>query len=370
MEKHLVLAGGGHAHMQTLANLSRFQEKGHRVTLISPAEFHYYSGMGPGLLGGMYSPEMIRFQTRHTVEKQGGSFVLDKVSRIDPREKILTLQSGQTIAYDLVSFNTGSQVPEPPISEDTQDVFPVKPIEGLLKAQQRLVQIGSVHPFRVAVIGGGPSSAEIAGNIHRLLAENARYQAHIRIFAGQKFMARFSDPVRSRVLASLKKRSIEVLESGYVRHITQHQAVLESGYHCEADIFFLALGVKPSPIFKDSGLPTAADGGLLVNDFLQSTEYPDIFGGGDCIAFQKRPLNKVGVYAVRQNPVLLHNLQARLEHRPLIPFDPGGDYLLVFNLGDGTGVFQKKGLVFNGQTAFRIKDWIDRRFMKKFQAME
>ena len=112
------------------------------------------------------------------------------------------------------------------------------------------------------------------------------------------------------------------------------------------------------------------DGGLIVNKYLQSIDHPDIFGGGDCIYFKDNPLDKVGVYAVRENPVLLHNLMASLTGEELMEFDPGGDYLLIFNLGDGTGIFRKKFIQFNGRAAFLIKDYIDRKFMKKFQAIE
>ena len=92
--------------------------------------------------------------------------------------------------------------------------------------------------------------------------------------------------------------------------------------------------------------------------------------GGDCIHFDPEPLNKVGVYAVRQNPILFHNLMAALEARELQPFEPGGAYLLIFNLGSGYGLFHKSGITFGGKLAFLIKDWIDRRFMQKFQAAE
>jgi NADH dehydrogenase FAD-containing subunit len=107
-----------------------------------------------------------------------------------------------------------------------------------------------------------------------------------------------------------------------------------------------------------------------VNAYLQCIAYPDIFGGGDCIYFEPRPLDKVGVYAVRENPVLYANLMAALEGKPLQPFDPGGDYLLIFNLGGGKGVLKKKWLVLGGKPAFFIKDAIDRKFMKRFQALE
>jgi NADH dehydrogenase FAD-containing subunit len=106
---------------------------------------------------------------------------------------------------------------------------------------------------------------------------------------------------------------------------------------------------------------------LLVNPFLQSTTYPELFGGGDCISLAGNPLAKVGVYAVRQNPVLLHNLMAALEGGSLNPFRPGGTYMLIMNMGNGTGIFWKKNLVLNGRPAFLLKDFIDRRFMKKFQ---
>ncbi|MBW2484560.1 MAG: pyridine nucleotide-disulfide oxidoreductase, partial [Deltaproteobacteria bacterium] len=85
MNKHLVLVGGGHAHMVTLKNLKTFIGKGHKITVIGPSPYHYYSGMGPGMLSRTYSPDDIRFATEHVVKKQGGNFVLDKVTRIDPK---------------------------------------------------------------------------------------------------------------------------------------------------------------------------------------------------------------------------------------------------------------------------------------------
>ncbi|MCK5069872.1 MAG: pyridine nucleotide-disulfide oxidoreductase, partial [Desulfocapsa sp.] len=123
----------------------------------------------------------------------------------------------------------------------------------------------------------------------------------------------------------------------------------------------------PSAFFKESGLQTGLDGGLLVNKYLQCPKYPEIFGGGDCVWFGDQPLAKVGVYAVRENPVLFHNLKAQLQGTALQAFDPGGDYLLIFNLGNKLGVLRKNWFQISGWTAFIIKDWIDRKFMKKFQ---
>jgi NADH dehydrogenase FAD-containing subunit len=356
--------------MMALAGISGFIEKGHAVTVIGPSDYHYYSGMGPGMLGGFYTPKEIRFATRHVVEKQGGKFILGKAVRVDPEERVVYLESGAAVPYDVVSFNAGSRVPKPDMEGEPQNIYPVKPIERLQEARERIEALQSQKPLRIGVVGGGPSSVEIAGNLWRLCRNSGKNSAGIIVFAGSALMARFSEGIRKRARKSLLERGIRILEGNRVKKIRDRCAVLDAGDTHELDFVFLALGVRPGAIFKVSGLPTGPDGGLRVNKYLQCTEYPEMFGGGDCIYFQDQPLNRVGVYAVRQNPVLLHNLTAQLEGGVLQPFDPGGDYLLIFNLGDATGIFKKRRIIFNGRLAFVIKDYIDRRFMRKFQALE
>jgi NADH dehydrogenase FAD-containing subunit len=370
MAKHLVLVGGGHAHMVTLANIDSFVGKGHRVTVIGPSEHHYYSGMGPGMLGGIYSPSDVRFATKHVVEKQGGVFVLGKAVRVRPDERQIELESGETVSYDVVSFNAGSYVPRLNLSEETENIYPVKPIERLINAQARIKALALRRSITIGILGGGPSSVEIAGNIRHLTSGYGANQPRVKIFAGERLMAKYPEGVRSRIKKSLKSHGVEIHTKGFVQTIEPDGIILESGERYNLDLIFLAIGVKPNAIFERSGIPTGPDGGMVVNSCLQSIAYPEMFGGGDCIYFQDQPLDKVGVYAVRQNPVLHHNLMAALEDEPLQVFRPGGDYLLIFNMGGGKGVLRKKWLTFDGRLAFIIKDYIDKKFMKTFQAIE
>lgn len=370
MSKRLVLIGGGHAHMVTLANLAAIIQKGHQVTVIGPSDHHYYSGMGPGMLGGTYRSEEIRFATRQVVETQGGQFVRDRATGIDPERKVVILENGNPVPYDVLSCNAGSQVPKPAIDGNLADIFTVKPIERLMAAKDRLIDHFGRHAPNVVIVGGGPSSAEVAGNVWQLAAATGGNMPAITICAGSTFMSRFPASVRRKIVATLSRREITIREGVYVKSVFGDSVTFDNGDTLPADFIFLALGVEPSAIFGDSGIATGPDGGLRVNRFLQSTQYPDIFGGGDCIYFQDHPLDKVGVYAVRQNPVLFHNMVARLEGGDLMPFDPGGDYLLIFNLGGQVGVLKKGWLEFGGCPAFIIKDYIDRKFMREFQAIE
>lgn len=44
-----------------------------------------------------------------------------------------------------------------------------------------------------------------------------------------------------------------------------------------------------------------------------------------------------------------------------------GPFLIILNMGDDTGSTHKRGIVLRGRWLFRLKDTIDRRFMKRFQ---
>ena len=366
MTQHLVLAGGGHAHMVSLAHLRDFVELDWRVTVIGPSDYHYYSGMGPGMLGSTYEPDEIRFATRTQVEAQGGIFVRDTIVAVDPKQRRLALASGAQVDYDLVSFNTGSSVQLPEISGDQERIFTVKPIERLYEAREVIATQSTLRPLKVAVVGGGPAGAEISGNLRQLLVESS-HPAQVYLYAGHRFMGRFPEAVRDKSRSFLERAGVEIIENGYLQRIEDMRLVFDGEQSEALDFILLATGVHPSPFFKAAGMAVGPDGGLLVNRFLQHVDFPEIFGGGDCISFQEQELDKVGVYAVRENPVLFHNLKAMIQGQPLQAFDPGGDYLLIFNLGQGKGVLRKRWLNLSGRLAFRIKDWIDRKFIEQFQ---
>jgi NADH dehydrogenase FAD-containing subunit len=367
MGKHLVLAGGGHAHLTVLMNLAHYIERGHRATVIMPSSYQYYSGMGPGMLSGIYRPQEVRFNIRKMVQDRGGAFLEDKVSRIKPEGRILGLQSGEEIPYDVVSFNTGSEVPHQPLLPAPREtVRPVKPVINLLQGRQTIVRMLGEKELKLLVAGGGAAGVETTANLWRLV-QDEKGKARITLIGGRRVLAGMSGKVRDAVVRSFSRRGIEILEGCHLKEVKDREIHLSDGRSVAFDFAFLALGVKPSSLFAGSGLPVGEDGGLLVNPRLQSVAHPQIFGGGDCISLAGNPLAKVGVYAVRQNPVLYRNLLAALEGKEMQTFVPQKDYMLIFNLGDGRGVLWKKNFVWEGRLAFLLKDYIDRKFMRKFQ---
>ena len=168
MPKRLVFVGGGHAHLTALAGLRDTVRAGHRVTVIGPSPYHYYSGMGPGLLSGIYRPAEARFHVKKMAQDRGATFIEDRVVLVDPVRRTLLLGSGAEVRYDAVSFNTGSEVPLDLLHPSGDDVFPVKPIENLLAARRKIREADVGKRFRVVVVGGGSAAVEMAANLGHL----------------------------------------------------------------------------------------------------------------------------------------------------------------------------------------------------------
>jgi NADH dehydrogenase FAD-containing subunit len=368
MGKNLVFVGGGHAHMTSLKNLSYFKKLGHHVTLISSSPYHYYSGMGPGMLSGIYHPWEVRFHVKRLAEDRGATFIKGKAIKVDPVEHLIFLDSGEKVHYDVASFNTGSEVPIELLTETPEDnLFPVKPVINLLRGRQAILEaIRNNKMLHFVVVGGGPAGVEISASLLRLLHKN-HGKGEITLIGGKRLLGDAPDRVRHLAMESLTRRGVQIIEGSHVKAIEKGKVTLSDGKRFDMNFAFIAIGIRPASLFRDSGIPTGADGGLLVNSHLQSVAHPDIFGGGDCISLEGHQLAKVGVYAVRENPVLYHNLIAALEGGKMEVFTPQTHFLLIFNMGNGKGIYWKKNWVWEGRLAFFLKDYIDRKFMKTFQ---
>jgi NADH dehydrogenase FAD-containing subunit len=364
--KHLVLVGGGHAHLTTLAHLGSYVGRGHRATLISPCRYHYYSGMGPGMLSGFYEPRQVRFNIQRMVQERGGQFIEAAVTAIDPVAQKLYLDNDTQVSYDVASFNIGSMVPTAETAAADEHVFTAKPILNLHKARNLILSHSAKGTTRVLVAGGGPAGIEIAANAWKLLHENGATPS-VTLIAGNQILRGVPARARHLAVASLTRRRISIFEGVRVHSFENRCATLTDGRSLPFDFAFAAVGVRPPALFRESGIPVGEDGGMSVNERLQSTAYPQLFGGGDCISVEGHTLAKVGVHAVRQNPILKHNLEVALDGGEMKRFAPNPSYMLIMNMGDGKGIMWKKSLVLNGGLAFLLKDFIDRRFVKQFQ---
>ena len=340
------------------------------MVLVSPGRFLYYSGMAPGLLSRTYHPEEARIDVRHLVEKGGGRFVEDRVKEIQPKNREVVLEGGASLHYDAMSVCLGSGVPVADSDVAKDRLVPVKPVENLESLRRKLRSpLGDEpsHERKLLIVGGGPAGCEVACNARRIFEEHEIEGRIAIVEAGDALLGPAPRRARRKIEGFLRSKGVEVLLGSEVVKIDEGAARTADGRTMEFDVAVLAVGIEPPEVFRKSGLATGDDGGLWVNRYLQSISDPRIFGGGDSVAFRGETLANLGVFAVRQGPVIFHNVRAVLSGEPLKEFKPQKLYLYVLNLGDGTGLAIYGPLVWQGAAAWKLKSYIDRKFVKEYQ---
>ena len=362
--KTVVLLGAGHAHLFSIQRAAEFRRRGIEVVLIAPGPF-WYSGLATGMLGGIYPATEDQVDVARLVRAGGGRFVAGRAERIDPARQCVVLEGGGEIAYDALSINVGSEATGLPGSEAATNVYPLKPLDELWRLRRDLEALGTAAR-RVVVVGGGASGGEIAMNIRALLDRlRARESAVVLLAGGERLFEQFAPAVARKAACLLRASGVEVKLAARVVRVEGKEAITSGGERVPFEFLVNATGLKPPALLRRSGFAVDQDGALRVNRHLQAVGHPGVFGGGDCVGFEPRPLAKIGVYAVRESSVLCRNLLAFLDEKPrrLQVFKPQRSYLLILNLGNREGLAVWQRFSWHGKGAFRLKDFLDRRFL-------
>lgn len=369
--KDLVLVGGGHSHVQVIRMLAMKKALGGiRVTLISDESTVCYSGMLPGCLAGLYRPDEMEMELRPLCTWAGIRFVRARVAGLDPAlQQVYFDDNRPPLAYDALSINIGSI----PRGMDTPGVrkhaVPTRPLGLLLKRVHQFEENYRTdgRPLRIVIAGGGAAGVELAFAIHSRWGERfapvqiSLVDAQTNLLAGHR-------PRVARIIGRyLEEKGIACLTGLRVAGVDETGVHFEDHPSLPCDFLLWATGGAPPGLLKETNLETSDAGFIRVRPTLQAIGYDNVFAAGDCIEFPSRSLPKSGVYAVREGPVLARNLHAWLEHRSLVPYRPQSSALALLMTGTRNAVASRRRASFHGPWVWRLKDWIDRRWMRKFE---
>ncbi|KGK41529.1 hypothetical protein LH51_14255 [Nitrincola sp. A-D6] len=365
MPKRLILLGGGHAHLRVLKHLIKHKPAELEVLLVSPSPWQYYSGMLPGLLAGDYRLQDCRVDLASMARRAGVELITAALEYWVADQRLLGLSDGQTLHYDLLSVNTGSETQLGDLQTLGDVLLPIKPLDHFYQRSQQL--FAAFVPgdlVSAAVVGGGAAGAEIAMAVQQALLTRGLRPA-IQLITGESgVLAGHASAVQRRLMQLLQHKGIAVIAS---RASAIEPGKLQVGdKQLSVDLLIATTGARAPDWLAAAGVSLAGDGFIAVNACQQSVSHPEVFAVGDVASRLDKPVEKSGVHAVKAGGVLRHNLVAAASGRSLKLYKPRPVSLYLLNTADGKALLSWGPLTAHGAWVLQWKHWLDTTFIKAF----
>lgn len=282
----IVIIGGSYAGLNAVSVVAK-NDPSASITLISPSSHAYFNIAAPRLLA---QPELwpkCVFPVADMVQENShgrASFVLGSATNVDPDSRTVTYvdASGEsaTVPYDFLVIASGSGTHWDGFKTNLDHQLAHKCIldaSSTLKSSKR-----------VAIIGGGPTGVETAGEI-----ADAFPAVDVHLFSGPAPLAEVSPSLAASATQKLEALGVNVIPDVYVKRAgavgDKHKLEATKGTNLACDLeydlvleCFLAKpysGFLPDS-FKDEKGYVVTDNSLLVKGHANIAALGDIVSGG------------------------------------------------------------------------------------------
>ena len=293
-KKKIIVIGGSAAGPKAAAKARRFDENAD-ITIIQKAPDLSMASCGyPYYVGGFFDDRNMLLCTP-TGGVRDPKFYLNakgivaktetEATEIDRKAKTITvknLKSGEDekLGYDKLIITAGSVPKKIPV--------PGADLEGITTLQSMrdadyLRKIRDEKKIKKAVvIGGGLIGMETCEALHLAGIE-------ITVIEMLPQLLTFLDWELARLVENhVRSKGANVItENGVAEFLGENGRLtgvkLQNGTELPCELAVVAIGVNPNTaIAKDAGLLLGVTGGILVNEYMQTSD-PDIYAAGDCV---------------------------------------------------------------------------------------
>lgn len=344
--KRIVILGGGFAGIAVARRLERLLRPDEaEITLISRENFSLFTPMVPEVASGALDVRQIatpiRSQLRHA------RFLLAEFTALDPaaREVAFTyVLSGESasIGYDHLVLALGSSTSTFGLPGVEEHAYPLKTLEDAGSLRNRVMWLleradatsdaaARERLLTIAVVGGGFTGVETAGELVDLLRSVVRYYPNIApqrprvvlVEGGPTLLPGLPAKMGLYAAYALAKRGVEIRTGSPVTAASADALSLKSGAGIPTATIVWSAGIKPSPALAAAALPHGKGGAILTGEDMSVAGFPGIWALGDAAAI---PDGSGGFqpptaqHAIREGPLLAENIVATLRGTPTKAF--------------------------------------------------
>ena len=367
-EKDLVLVGAGHTNCLFIKMWAMKNNSSLRVTLINPDPISSYTGMLPSLVAGLCKKSDAQINLFRLCRASGVRLIIDTVKKIEKKQSSLICKTGRVINFDLLSINIGSNS-APLINGFKKFGCSVRPLAAFHERWENFLQSidGNSSPV-ICIIGGGLASIELSFAMDIRLKKLGIENFKIKILERRKAFGSLSSNQQRYLRTKAKLRKIEILENLIIKEVSKNELVVKNGKRVHSDFIVSCIGPQPHDLFKNSKIEHR-EGYVSVDKTLRIVGFQNAFAVGDCADFPVEFVERSGVFAVRQAPILHKNILKLAKNQELVQFKPQSDYLKLIVYEGNSAIFLRNGIAFSAKWVWSLKNYIDRKFIDNFKRL-
>jgi NADH dehydrogenase len=366
----LVVVGAGFAGASLLRHLPSSLAKPGETLLIDRREDWAFVPLAHEVAVGRVHPESVRSPIS-SLCRNACAFLRADVASVDPDGRTLHTSEG-TVGYEYLVLNPGSVATRPPapLRDYVQTFWTLDDAlvlrDALNRAWNGAMSAGSSPPglLTVAIVGGGATGVELAGEIAALF-DYLKRRSHRRppeepkvvLFETEDRLMGWLDPYFDGVAReTLERLGVEVRLNAPV-DAADESGLWSGGVFLPAATRVWAAGVEAPPLVRDLPGEHDASGRVAVDEHLTLPDYPEVYVLGDAGLYKHPrlgPLPPTASVAVQQGPWAARDLKRRLRgagsrrgRPPFRFFDRG----YVVSLGPESAVADAVGLKLRGPAA-------------------
>ena len=319
MKQRFVIVGAGPGGLGIAARL--VSAGASNVTVIDPAEFHYYQPLWTFVGGGVFPREQSQRPMREVIPA-GVRWLQQAVSEFRPAESRVVLRDGKTIDYDFLVVAPGLQINWQSIPGLKETLgrngvcsnYSYESVNSTWETLQRLTAGRALFTFPTTPIkcAGAPLKAMfLAEDYLRRTGRRAQcevvYQCGVgSIFRAPKYAAELVKITAARdINVNYKRELVEV--RGDAREAVFRDTDSGATQTEKFDMLHVAPPMGPPDFVRTSELADAAGWVDVNRETLQHVRFPNVFSLGDA---SNLPTSKTAAAIRAQGPVLAWNLLA------------------------------------------------------------
>ena len=344
MPKTVVIVGGGFAGVDCARGLERRLPSDWQIVLFNAENHTTFTPLLAEVVGSSISPVHVVWTIRQTLRRTI-CYKADVTALDFAAQEVEYKLFGGRIArqkYDHLVIACGMIVNADVLPGAATQAFALKTLgDGLVLRNHIISQLERAdvepdadqrrHLVSFAVLGGGFSGVEVAGEIFDLLTEALRFYRSLRrsdlkvtiIQGGDRILPELPKKLGEYADQRLTARGIEIRLSTRAKAVTTVGVLLQDGTEVRAGTVICTIGNTTHPLVAASGLPLER-GRIRTDADMRVMGKDNIWSLGDCgvvpNAYDGKPSPTLAQFAIRQARQLAQNISLRIEGRPTRPF--------------------------------------------------